>query len=409
MKSKNCQAEDGDQEKTWQATQYANIVRHVPSEIYYARLRIKGKLIWRSLKTERISIAKLRLADVEAEEQKKAEAGYVRAKEKILVKDCIDAYRQKQFRPAKPRTQKDVKQLKPAAIAYYEQRVDSLLKFWPGFERLEVRHIKEKQCEEWAAQARRDMAPTVFNHTLGILRNIFAFGMQAGARYNNPAAGILRESETGKKLSLPDDETFRKFLAEIENAGGGSSKHCADLVRFLAFGGFRKTEAANVTWADCDDKREVITLKGHPETGLKNRPVGEVRRVPMVPEMRELLARLRKESGGDSLSAPVMQVKECQKAMDRAAQIVGIPRITHHDLRHLFATRCIESGVDIPTVSRWLGHKDGGALAMKVYGHLRDQHSVEMAQKVRFSKAPSNSVLPPADDDATLEGIESGL
>jgi hypothetical protein len=30
----------------------------------------------------------------------------------------------------------------------------------------------------------------------------------------------------------------------------------------------------------------------------------------------------------------------------------------------LFATRCIESGVDIPTVSRWLGHKDGGALAM---------------------------------------------
>jgi site-specific recombinase XerD len=30
-------------------------------------------------------------------------------------------------------------------------------------------------------------------------------------------------------------------------------------------------------------------------------------------------------------------------------------RITHHDLRHLFAMRCIESGVDVPTVSRWLG------------------------------------------------------
>jgi hypothetical protein len=40
--------------------------------------------------------------------------------------------------------------------------------------------------------------------------------------------------------------------------------------------------------------------------------------------------------------------------------------------------------VDIPTVSRWLGHKDGGALAMKVYGHLRDQHSAAMAQKVQF-------------------------
>ena len=51
----------------------------------------------------------------------------------------------------------------------------------------------------------------------------------------------------------------------------------------------------------------------------------------------------------------------------------------------LFATRCIESGVDIPTVSRWLGHKDGGALAMKTYGHLRREHSIAQAQRVSFA------------------------
>jgi hypothetical protein len=219
--------ENGDQTKTWQPTQYANVVRHVPSGIYYARLRVKGKLIWRSLKTERISIAKLKLADVVDEEQKKAEAGYVKTKDKILIGDCIDAYRQKQFRPTKPRGQKDVKALKPAAIAYYEQRVDVLLKSWPGFERLEVRHIKERQCAEWADKARQNMAFTVFNHTLGILRNIFDFGIQAGARYNNPAAGIMRESETGKRLALPDDDTLRKFLSiwpETPNFGSSARR-----------------------------------------------------------------------------------------------------------------------------------------------------------------------------------------
>ena len=71
---------------------------------------------------------------------------------------------------------------------------------------------------------------------------------------------------------------------------------------------------------------------------------------------------------------------------------LGIARFTHHDLRHLFATRCIETGVDIPTVSRWLGHKDGGALAMKVYGHLRNQHSTSMAQKVVFSETPRATI-----------------
>ena len=45
MKAENDKTEDGDHERTWQPTQYANIVRHVPSGIYYARLRIKGKLI----------------------------------------------------------------------------------------------------------------------------------------------------------------------------------------------------------------------------------------------------------------------------------------------------------------------------------------------------------------------------
>jgi len=80
----------------------------------------------------------------------------------------------------------------------------------------------------------------------------------------------------------------------------------------------------------------------------------------------------------------VMQVFECQKSIDRAAKLVGVKRITHHDLRHLFATRCIEAGVDIPTVSRWLGHQDGGALCMKTYGHLRDEHSQREALKVTF-------------------------
>jgi len=67
-----------------------------------------------------------------------------------------------------------------------------------------------------------------------------------------------------------------------------------------------------------------------------------------------------------------------------ACEAIGVEKLTHHDLRHLFATRCIESGVDIPTVSRWLGHSDGGALAMKTYGQLRQEHSQAQAAKVSF-------------------------
>jgi hypothetical protein len=49
--------------------------------------------------------------------------------------------------------------------------------------------------------------------------------------------------------------------------------------------------------------------------------------------------------------------------------------------------------VDIPTISRWLGHKDGGALAMKVYGHLRQDHSFTQIRRVSFGTAEAENVI----------------
>jgi integrase len=197
---------------------------------------------------------------------------------------------------------------------------------------------------------------------------------------------LERSQERPKRLSLPSTDQFEAFVNEIEHSGSGKSKPCANLVRFLAFSGCRKMEAARITWADVDFESGRIRVMGDPEHGTKN---GEWRNVPMVPEMRQLLLRLKAENPGLESEHPVMGVRECQKAMNRAAEVIKMHRITHHDLRHLFATRCIESGVDVPTVARWLGHKDGGALAMRVYGHLRDEHSDAMAQKVCFTTVPS--------------------
>ena len=75
---------------------------------------------------------------------------------------------------------------------------------------------------------------------------------------------------------------------------------------------------------------------------------------------------------------------ECKRSLDAACERAGVPHLSHHDFRHLFATRCIQSGVDLPTVARWLGHRDGGALLAKIYFHLADEHSQAMAARVRI-------------------------
>ena len=278
--------------------------------------------------------------------------------------------------------------LKPTSKKYRREILVAIVKSWPGVEALDMRRIGESDCKTWALRFGNEYSPSRYNSALGILKAIFQVGVEAGSLYRNPASGLKRARVRLKTLTLPSFEQFENFLREIKNGGGRDSGNCADLVEFLAFGGFRISEAANITWADCDFEKKEIVVRGDPETGTKN---WSIRRVPMIPDMIQLLERLRSEHANESAQSAVMRVRECQKAMDRAAKVVGMVRITHHDLRHLFATLCIESGVDIPTVSRWLGHKDGGALAMKVYGHLRDQHSVAMAQKVTFGKSANEN------------------
>jgi integrase len=367
--------------KDWQKTSYSNLIRYVPSGIYYARLRVKGKLIRKSLKTDVLSVGKLRLADFEKQERQRAETGEAAAHGRMTIGDAMTLHRQRIAGDAS---------LKPGTRDYHEQRMTALRKSWPGLERKEIRSLTKTDCLNWAAKFGVNASPTAFNHTIGVLRILLEIGVEVGGRYDNPARFIKRASERQKILQLPEPEQFEKFVNEIENSGSGHSQPCADLVRFLAFGGFRKSEAANIIWGDCDfDKKEII-VRGDPETGTKN---WTIRRVPMIPDMLELLQRMRSDRPDQLPGNSVMRVHECQKAMDRAAKVVRMARITHHDLRHLFATLCIESGVDIPTVSRWLGHKDGGALAMRVYGHLCDQHSVNMAQRVTFNRTKDSNII----------------
>jgi integrase len=370
-----------EKESQWQKTPYANLVRYKSSGMYFARFRVRGKLIRRTLKTSQIGVAKLRLGDLEKQERQRAEHQTAVADGTMAFGDALAIYRQRLAGDGS---------LKPRSKDYRQERIAALLKSWRGLEKTDIRRISKSDCLTWAAEFGQKAAPSNFNNTVGTLRLILEIGVEAGARYDNPARFIKRLRVLPKKLQLPSEDQFLALVESIEKADGGWNHRCADLVRFLAFGGFRKGEAAAITWGDCDLDKGEIVVRGDVETGTKN---WTIRRVPMIPEMRELLQRLRQQRADEPATASVIQIGACQGAINSACKKLGIARFTHHDLRHLFATRCIESGVDIPTVSRWLGHKDGGALAMKVYGHLRDQHSVSMAQKVCFGKPFADNVV----------------
>jgi integrase len=358
--------------KTWQRTRKPNLLRH-KSGRYYARAFAGGKEVWQSLKTSHYSVAQAKLAEFLEEHRERVTNGNGEVSAKMTFREALKIHQQNQA---------DDVSIKPTTRHYWNQIFVALLKSWAGLADREIRRITKTDCKEWARAFRKVASSTRYNNTVSGLRHVFEVAKEAGIIYSNPAAKLERLPVRPKQLTLPSGDQFLQIVDAVERAGAWCSRDCADFLRGLAFTGCRKGEAGQITWRDVDFDGGEIVVRGDAETGTKN---WELRRVPLIPDARTLFQRMRSERAREPLDAKLFRVRECQKALDRACKKVGANRITHHDLRHLFATRSIESGVDIPTVSRWLGHKDGGALAMKTYGHLRREHSIAQAQRVSFT------------------------
>ncbi len=368
---------DPENEKTWTRTNVQNLMRH-KSGRYYARIYSGGKETWRALKTDLLEVAKAKLRDQAGEIVKSSKAKAAHDRGRMTIGDCAAMLRERlaQGLSMPGRTGK-IRKLRPNSISYRERCIQTLFRSWPELEKTDVRKVSKRDVEAWSGRFSSAYSPTVYNNTLDTLREFFRIAESAGAVHGNAASEVARATVLQKTLVLPTRPQFLAFVESIRENRAWCSRDCADLVEFLAFTGARKDEAANVLWSDVDFPRGRIHIR--------EGKGGHSRHVPMIREAEALLTRLRSERPDERGAARVLRVGEAQHAMDAAAGKVGFKRITHHDLRHLFATTAIEAGIDIPTVSRWLGHKDGGALAMKTYGHLRDDHSMQSAKRVSFS------------------------
>jgi integrase len=363
--------------KYWEKTRLNNLVRHTNGR-YYARLYRNGKEIWKSLKTTLFSVAEGKLAELQKEHRERRGRTVVPADTRMTFRQAaaIHLQRIEERVTIKRRTKK-----------YWRETLEALERSWPELFGKEVRRVTPEALRQWAADYAKSASGNRYNNTVSLLRHIFDVAIEAAAIYANPAADLERVTVRGKKLVLPTLAKFAEFIAEMRRVRSRDSKNCVDLVEGLAYTGMRIGESNEVALADVDFTTGELKVAGDPEEGTKN---GELRHVPLIPQARALFAKMINERSQQK-QEKLFRVRECQKSMDRAARKVGMERITHHDLRHFFATICIESGVDIPTVSRWLGHKDGGALAMRTYGHLRREHSISQALKVSFAPAPASA------------------
>lgn len=86
-----------------------------------------------------------------------------------------------------------------------------------------------------------------------------------------------------------------------------------------------------------------------------------------------------------------------QDLFKRCIRQAGIPDANFHSLRHTFATRSLEQGMDVVTLSRLLGHANP-SITLDKYGHALDDHKRASVAKLGdiYSAGPQQRERAPA-------------
>jgi integrase len=228
------------------------------------------------------------------------------------------------------------------------------------------------------------------NLDLFVLRNVLKTAMDDGHLRELPRIKTLDEPPPPKR-DLVTPTQFDRLITAARNACEKNGEQLADYLRFLAFSGAREKEALRIKWADIDFERERVTIGADRLT--KNL---ESRTVEFNPRLGALLREMHARRAPDCswlFPSPRRGTRDeharsFRESLKLARAVAALPRVGFHDLRHYFCSVCVMAGIDFMTIAAWLGHKDGGILVGKVYGHLLDEHRQKMAAKLTIGLAP---------------------
>ncbi len=181
---------------------------------------------------------------------------------------------------------------------------------------------------------------------------------------------------------------------KIEQAVKGSARPHMIGVLICLYTGLRIGELLALEWSDIDfsngtlmvDKTchygknregQFVRIVDSPKTETSIRLIPLPKQiVPMLKEHKKISSALVISKNGKEISN-----RTYQRNFEALLKSLNIKHRGFHALRHTFATRALECGMDVKTLSELLGHKSP-AVTLKKYAHTFLIHKKEMMNRL---------------------------
>ena len=235
----------------------------------------------------------------------------------------------------------------------------------------------------------RELSPNFVNVAISVIQGSLKTAALVGMATAYTADKIKRPKVTEKQVncfSVSEQKT-------IENHIQSSRKDKLFGILLCLYTGLRIGELLALTWRDIDlDKGLLFVSKTCYDSSRADhiriidspKTVHSARVIPLPKQLLPKLKSLRKRSECEYIIAdgdkPVF-VRSYQRTFELLLKKLHIPHKGFHSLRHTFATRAIECGMDVKTLAELLGHKNA-TITLNRYAHSLLEHKQEMMNRL---------------------------
>lgn len=199
---------------------------------------------------------------------------------------------------------------------------------------------------------------------------------------------IQNKSEKQIECFSQDEQAkLEKYILEKE-------KHYHYGILISLYTGLRLGELLALKWQNIDFKNKILKisltiskcLENHKQISLETTPKtnSSIREIPLTAGLIKILKELKTESCEYVISnknGQKVDYRTYQKSFENLLKRLNIKHYGFHSLRHTFATRLLENGVDIKTISELMGHSSP-TITLNRYVHTNMQNKLKAMEKI---------------------------
>lgn len=211
--------------------------------------------------------------------------------------------------------------------------------------------------------------------------------------------GYLPEYSANKiKRPKPKEKQVECFSAweqkKIEEAALSAKKDKYRGIILCLYMGLRIGELLALTWNDIDFDKNILSVTKTCHDGNENgehikiidtpKTENSRRQIPLSKTLVKMLKEMKKKSNCKFVIADGEKsvfIRSYQRMFELFLKKLKLPHKGFRSLRHTFATRALECGMDVKSLSEILGHKNA-MITLNRYAHSLWEHKAEMMNKL---------------------------